>query len=85
MERLDQGHLHPLQERPRHAYPGRGLNPQPPSSQAGTLAKSYSTIAASEPLHSLLLLPIAAIAAYILNSIIGNLIAVSVQEGEVLG
>ncbi len=36
MERLDQGHLHPLLEHPET------IEPEPPASQASTLAKSYS-------------------------------------------
>jgi hypothetical protein len=42
MERLFQGHLHPLLEHPRLACPGRESNPaRPPRWEAGTLAKSY--------------------------------------------
>jgi hypothetical protein len=41
MERLDQGHLHPLLEHPRQTCPGRGLNLRHPALQTATLAKSY--------------------------------------------
>jgi hypothetical protein len=38
MERLDQGHLHPLLEHLRQACPGRELNPRPPAQQVRAIA-----------------------------------------------
>jgi hypothetical protein len=56
MERLDQGHLHPLLEHPETNMSRPGNEPGPPASQARTLAKSYSNslfTCYSEPLQSL--------------------------------
>ncbi len=40
VERLDQGHLHPLLEHPRQTCRGRGAKLRPPAPQVSTLAKS---------------------------------------------
>ncbi len=55
IERLDQGHLHPLLEHPRQTCPCWGLNEQPPAPLTGTLAKSYlnSLIIANRNLYTL--------------------------------
>ncbi len=41
MERLDQGHLHPLLGHPRQTFHGQILNLRPSQPQVGTLTKDY--------------------------------------------
>ncbi len=58
MERLDQGHLHPLLEHLREASPGRGFNLRPSALQASILAKSYCPTAYDIAIQNLYSAPV---------------------------
>jgi hypothetical protein len=58
LERVDQGHLHPLLEHARQTQHGRGLNPRLSALQARILAKSYCPTAYDIAIQNLYSAPV---------------------------